>query len=409
MKRHNLAKYFTGIAVKRLSEVETNPSTSNQHEFNGVRELHRILGKEKTRFSAKFLYLSDQDDGIPVTDTGFMTWYDAREKNPSRTEYRFYYSDNQAMQCASAGDLLIIAKQSDNTLLIIIAEKDTTIESQLILLFRLGENNESFHIKTDNEMLGQLDFTTRFILEQIGVEIEEEAPNFLETMLEKFHGDFPISMDFSRYVRMTLPDIICRDDPDAALIAWMEREDILFRTLEKHILGHGLRELLKTGEEEPEPYIKLIQSTLQRRKSRAGKALENHLSYIFTELNINYTRGGKTEGDNTPDFIFPDITAYYDESFNTENLTMLAAKRTCKDRWRQILNEAGRIRKKHLLTIEPGISEKQTAQMQAANVQLVIPRGLHKTYTPAQQQWLMTVREFTGMVGIRQERARTGK
>ena len=47
MKRHNLAKYFTGIAVKRLSEVETNPSTSNQHEFNGVRELHRILGKDK--------------------------------------------------------------------------------------------------------------------------------------------------------------------------------------------------------------------------------------------------------------------------------------------------------------------------------------------------------------------------
>lgn len=75
----------------------------------------------------------------------------------------------------------------------------------------------------------------------------------------------------------------------------------------------------------------------------------------------------------------------------------------------QILNEAKRIRKKHLLTIEPGISEKQTAQMQAANVQLVIPRGLHKTYTPAQQQWLMTVREFTGMVGVRQERARTGK
>ena len=49
----------------------------------------------------------------------------------------------------------------------------------------------------------------------------------------------------------------------------------------------------------------------------------------------------------------------------------------------QILNEAKRIRKKHLLTIEPGISEKQTAQMQAANMQLVIPQGLHKTYTPA--------------------------
>lgn len=45
--------------------------------------------------------------------------------------------------------------------------------------------------------------------------------------------------------------------------------------------------------------------------------------------------------------------------------TMLGVKSTCKDRWRQVLSEAKRIDNKHLATLEPGISENQTAEMQA--------------------------------------------
>ena len=47
MKKHNLAGYFTGIAAKRLSTVEIDPDRSHQHEFNGAKMLHEILGKEK--------------------------------------------------------------------------------------------------------------------------------------------------------------------------------------------------------------------------------------------------------------------------------------------------------------------------------------------------------------------------
>ena len=314
------------------------------------------------------------------------------------------------MHCASAGDLMIVARRPDDTLLVIIAEKDTTIEAQLLMLFELNIDDDKFHVKEKDDMANHhIDFVARFILEQIGIEIEEEESDFLEEMLYRFDGTFPSGETFSHYARITLPDVICRDNPDAALIAWMEREESLFYTLEKHLLGNSLRELLIAGEEEPDAYIERVKSALQRRRSRAGKALENHLDYLFTELGIKHTWEGETEDGNKPDFIFPSIESYHDANFKQDNLFMLAAKRTCKDRWRQILNEAGRIRNKHLLTIEPRISEKQTAQMQAANVQLVIPHGLHKTYTPAQQQWLMTVREFTGMVGIRQERARTGK
>ncbi len=43
---------------------------------------------------------------------------------------------------------------------------------------------------------------------------------------------------------------------------------------------------------------------------------------------------------------------------------MLAVKTTCKDRWRQILNEAQRIKPKHLLTLQEGVSHRQFDEMQ---------------------------------------------
>lgn len=79
MKAGHLAEYFTGVAVKRLSAVEADITSSNQHEFNGVDDLKSIFGEAhgKQRFLARFIYLNDHDDE-PVTADGFLTWYDAR-------------------------------------------------------------------------------------------------------------------------------------------------------------------------------------------------------------------------------------------------------------------------------------------------------------------------------------------
>lgn len=80
---------------------------------------------------------------------------------------------------------------------------------------------------------------------------------------------------------------------------------------------------------------------------------------------------------------------------------MLGAKSTCKDRWRQVLSEANRIDHKHLLTVEPGISENQTEEMKIKNLQLVVPTSLHSTYRPTQQQWLLNVDGFIKLVKSR--------
>ena len=410
MKQGYLSQYFEGVALKRLSAVEADATRSNQHEFNGVEGLRDILGEPdgKVRFAARFLYLSDQDNA-PVVEDGFLTWYDARQKarlerGVMRREYRLYFTPNPVLQRATDGDLLVIARRPDDTLLAIVAGNGTTVERQIMWLFGFPDlAHPGFTIRsgleTEQDRVG---FAARVVLEQIGVEAEEEAPDYLDEMLEKFDGAFPKTIEFSAYARSTLRGLSGRDDPDAALVAWMEREEILFRTLEKHLLGEKLRSLVQDGIEDTEPFVRLVQSALQRRRSRAGSALENHLEQVFADHGVTYTRGGVTENNLRPDFIFPGIAHYHDEAFPETRLTMLASKSTCKDRWRQILNEAKRIPNKHLLTLEPSISENQTSEMRAERVQLVLPRGLHPTYTPAQQAWLMDVAAFTRLARQRQ-------
>jgi hypothetical protein len=77
---------------------------------------------------------------------------------------------------------------------------------------------------------------------------------------------------------------------------------------------------------------------------------------------------------------------------------MLAVKTSCKDRWRQILHEAARIRRKHLATLEPGISVDQTNEIASHNVQLVIPSPIHITYSNEQRKALMSLSGFMDLL-----------
>ena len=409
MKRGYLSQYFEGIAMKRLSAVEVDLISSNQHEFNGVAELRKILGDPvgKQKFTARFLYLSDQDDE-PVSDDGYLTWYDAREKGRiergiMRWECRLYFSPNEVSRCAAEGDLLVIAKRPEE-LLAIIVEKGSTIGRQIQWLFGFSDDSHpgfSVRSEMDTEQ-DRIGYAARIVLEQIGLDTGSDAPSFLDRMLERFNGSFPGTREFSRFARSTVENLNALEDPDKALLVWMEREEVLYRTLEKHLLGDELRGLVRKGIEEPDLFVNLVQRTLQRRKSRVGSALENHLEQIFNDHRLQYSREQITENNHRPDFIFPGIDQYHNPDFPEDRLTMLAAKSTCKERWRQILNEAVRIPKKHLLTLEPSISESQTNEMSYENVQLVLPRELHSTYSLSQQDRMIDIDSFLKMIFSKQ-------
>lgn len=131
-------------------------------------------------------------------------------------------------------------------------------------------------------------------------------------------------------------------------------------------------------------------------------ARENHLEVIFAKCGIRYARGAISENRSKPDFLFPGVAEYHDAHFDPLHLTVLGVKSTCKDRWRQVLAEADRIPEKHLLTLEAAISESQTTEMQAKQLQLVLPRSLYETYTAAQRAWLLNVATFIELVKARE-------
>ena len=398
MKKGYLSEYFTGVAAKILSAVEADVAKSNQHEYNGVASLKNMFGTDKQTFPAQFIYLNDGDDE-PVTDSGFLTWYDARENHPTRTEYRMYFPTTAVSVCAAAGDELFIGLRPDKTVLVIIAEGESTISNQLHWLFGIEESN-LFSVRDvlDTEQ-DRLAFASRLILEQLGIKIEESEEVFLDAMIQRFGNQFPTTLEFSAYARSTLTDVHPGDNPDIVLMKWMEREEILFRTFERYLISERLA---KGFENDVDGFFSFSLSAQNRRKSRAGQALENHVEQLFICRDIMYDRTKVTENNSKPDFLFPSITAYHDSGFNTELLTMLGVKSTCKDRWRQVLSEADRIKEKHLLTFEAAISTNQTHEMEYNHLQLVVPQDIHKTYSDTQQKWLMNVTDFIEMLLFRQ-------
>lgn len=396
MKNGYLKDYFKGIAVKKLSAVEVDTLKSNQHEYNGDKALRGLFGIDsgKKYLKTKFLFLNDDE---VISADGIMTWYDARANHPTRTEWRLYFPTTDVSYRASVRDTLFICSRPNGDVLVVIASNESTIENQLYWLFDIKEDNASkFQLK--NEFASnkdQFEFVSRIILEQIGVELKDDNDEYLGEMLELFDGKFPSTKVFSEYARSTVNNTSAIEDPDEALIRWVDREESLFRSLEKHIISKRLQDgFANENEVDVEGFVQFSLSVQNRRKSRVGQALENHMEEILIERNNMYSRTPVTENKSKPDFVFPCIEAYRNIRYPAAYLTMLGAKSTCKDRWRQVLAEADRIDKKHLLTLEAAISENQTNEMQAKNLQLVLPKSLHSTYSIKQQDWLYTIDNF---------------
>ncbi len=189
-------------------------------------------------------------------------------------------------------------------------------------------------------------------------------------------------------------------DPDRRLLRRRECEFEIFRSVEQAVELPNIT----AGFTTVDGFIARAQTILQRRKARSGRSLELHTREIFLEERLvegtQFVHQPVSEDGKTPDFLFPSIAAYHDLSFPRDQLRMLAVKTTCKDRWRQILNEANQIPAKHLLTLQEGVSETQFAEMVSAGVQLVVPAGLTDRFPKAVQPHLQSLESFIGDVRL---------
>jgi hypothetical protein len=105
-----------------------------------------------------------------------------------------------------------------------------------------------------------------------------------------------------------------------------------------------------------------------------------------------------TEQNKKPDFIFPNSESYHNHLFPSEKLIFLGSKTTCKDRWRQVINEADRIRIKYLFTLQQGVSVNQLAEMNKYNIRLVVPESFKKYFPEKYQNEIFSLHQFINKV-----------
>lgn len=223
----------------------------------------------------------------------------------------------------------------------------------------------------------------------------------IQKFIDGLTVDFPSSEEMSATARH-IQDIVfdhqeyIRTNPDQKLLDWTGAEYRLFQALEYARYGR----LIFNGFSSVEDFITTANQVLNRRKSRAGKSLEHHLSAIFDGNGLQYQEQAVTEGNKKPDFLFPSQEAYHNPVFPADKLISLAAKTTCKDRWRQVINEADRLRgkEKFLCTLQQGISAAQMDEMQAEQVVLVVPKPYIATYPKERQDRIWTLDKFVGYV-----------
>lgn len=230
---------------------------------------------------------------------------------------------------------------------------------------------------------------------------EEREKIAIQEFIDSLDVDFPASDVMSTTARVIEEKVYdhekyIRTNPDEKIIRWTKVEYSLFRELEYARYG----KIITKGFQSVDEFVKVANAVLNRRKSRAGKSLEHHLSAIFDGNGIKYSAQAVTEGHKKPDFLFPSQEAYHDYSFSADHIISLAAKTTCKDRWRQVLNEADRLRDKpkYLCTLQQGVSGAQMDEMQKENVILVVPKPYIMTYPKDRRDRIWTLAHFVQYV-----------
>lgn len=391
----NLSSIFSHVAHKEMVLVDLPELGSNQHELNGVTVLKEFFGTtEPIKGTLSWHYFADDQD--PTQEDGEFTFYDSRAKSAHRTrrsEWRFYYYGN-FLRSAGVGDLFILVRSQSGELFGLVFQHGSAWFRAARVLFGITESSPRFDT-IDQETLDneEIELLRRQILDELNLQFTVPTrPTDEELMLSKYGRIFPNTKEMSAFARTQVE--VDLQNPDEVLVHWLVREEELFRALENVII----RERLKSGFESVDEFISYSLSVQNRRKSRMGHALQNHLAEVFTQQGLQFTAQARTEGGNRPDFIFPGEQQYHDSSFDAGLLVMLGVKSTSKDRWRQVLDEADRIPNKHLCTLEAGISTKQTDAMINRKLTLVVPLGLQTTYSAGQRTEILTVEDFIQLV-----------
>jgi len=206
--------------------------------------------------------------------------------------------------------------------------------------------------------------------------------------------EFPAGRDIFQFIEERLPQSTWQKSIDELLLKRRDVEFEIFSEVERHDVLPNIT----GGFQSVDDFIKYANSVANRRKSRAGTSLELHLESIFRYEKLRFEAQVITEQNKKPDFIFPSGKDYHDPHFPGTKLHMLASKTCCKDRWRQVISEADRIRPKHLFTLQQGVSSNQLAEMYENGIVLVVPQPILSTFPADYRSKIMNLTGFVGFI-----------
>lgn len=207
--------------------------------------------------------------------------------------------------------------------------------------------------------------------------------------------DFPTGEVFSAKTLEALEDCIKTFramSSDQMLMRSVEAEYALFRLVERRLCEPEISRVFKSVED----FIETAARIMNRRKSRAGRSLENHVGHVLQTAGIPHDVRPQIEG--RPDIVIPGKREYDDPRYPVDRLFVVGVKTTCKDRWGQVVKEARRVQHKHILTTQRGIASGQLREMKEANVSLVVPKSIQSDYPPERDIEMLSIEQFIGVV-----------
>lgn len=367
------ALLYGNALLKFISPNDVGLTGGHQYGFylpKSVYGMYTPHPPEKGVVTKHSIRIQWQDD--VVTDS-VITWYGDK----TRSEYRLTRFGRGFPYLAHdmVGDLLVLIRSAEDTFLAYILDLEEDIDDI-------------------QNALGVQVFDSWAIF-QNGVERFESEDECIERIFRKFAQSLkqlPSGEVFSAEsvdaLRHCLHDYSSLDS-DKRIVAGMETEYRLYKLCERQVYQNDIVRVFRDVDD----FLNTANSILNRRKSRAGRALENHVERALVDANIPHQMLPR-KIDGKPDIILPDEKSYLDPQFPIEKLFVVGVKTTCKDRWRQVLREGKRVPKKYILTMQPGISGGQLEEMRDANVTLVVPKSLHSKYPKVENMDVLSVENF---------------
>jgi hypothetical protein len=133
--------------------------------------------------------------------------------------------------------------------------------------------------------------------------------------------------------------------------------------------------IASTKEKLFEEFDSFFMSIFQSRKSRAGEAFEHMIRSLFKSLDYPFSEQINIDGAK-PDFILPSADYFRQRPLEC---IIFTAKRTLRERWRQVVTEANKGYGFFLATIDEKISKSQIEQMANHKVYLVVPKKIKES------------------------------